>query len=302
MLGRTSIYFCVLFAVVVIYDCLKEAYTHNKSDLPLFTWAGEAAKSNHMFKYWLLIMKFQMDFLIFIRSLWEGHFILFVNVLKSLVKWFFIFDQYNYARWITVHIQDLLTLSVTCPQVYQEFIEGKFVVQISNKEFSRIHYDHAHEQSNKTIKSISGPINFVNRADDDLQRRWEVAGLEVAEYIEDVEQKILKDTKHEETNCHHEDNPSHNKMFLNDRGTIMTRLLPINPFLEGSLVKVGTNLKYSEKVHDFIEQIPEIGQKQYEQFVDSRLIKCQQFVSDKIKKTILLPQENLIQNKGLKIL
>ena len=161
------------------------------------------------------------------------------------MKWFFTFDQYNYARWITVHIQDLLTLPVTCPQVYQEFIEGKCVVQISNKESSRIHYDHAHEQSNKTIKSISGPINFENRADDDLQRRREVAGPEVAEYIEYVEQKIIKDTKPEETNCHHEDNPSHNKMFLNDCGTIITRLLPINPFLEGSLVKVGTNLKYS---------------------------------------------------------
>ena len=37
-------------------------------------------------------------------------------------------------------------------------------------------------------------------------------------------------------------------------------------------------------MHDFIEQIPEIVQKQYEQFVDYRLIKCQQFVSDKIKK------------------
>ena len=214
-------------SVVVIYACLKEAYTHSKSGLPLFTWAGEVAKSNHMFKYWLLILKFQMDYLILIRSLREGNFILVVNVLKSLVKWFFIFDQYNYARWITVHIQDLLTLPVTCPQVYQEFIEGKRVVQISNKELSRIHYDHAHEQTNKTIKSISRPINFVNRADDDLQRRWEVAGPEVAEYIEYVEQKILKDTKPEETNCHHEDNPSHNKMSLNDCGTIITRLLPI---------------------------------------------------------------------------
>ena len=69
-------------SVVVIYACLKEAYAHSKSDLPFFTWAGEVAKSNHMFKYWLLILKFQIDYLIFIRSLREGNFILFVNVLK----------------------------------------------------------------------------------------------------------------------------------------------------------------------------------------------------------------------------
>ena len=84
-------------------------------------------------------------------------------------------DQYNYARWISVRIQDLLMLPVTCPQLDEQFEAGHFVVQVSGREFSRIHYDQAHEQSNKTIKSISGPINFVNRANDELQRRWEIA-------------------------------------------------------------------------------------------------------------------------------
>ena len=100
----------------------------------------------------------------------EGNFKLFVKILISLVIWFFIFDHYIYARWLSVHIQDLLSLSITCPQLYQEFERGNFVVQISSREFSRIHYDQAHEQSNKTIKSIKGPIDFVNRASDELQR------------------------------------------------------------------------------------------------------------------------------------
>ena len=100
----------------------------------------------------------------------EGNFKLFVKILISLVIWFFIFDQYNYARWLSLHIQDLLSLPITCPQLYQEFERGNFVVQISSREFSRIHYDQAHKQSNKTIKSIKGPIDFVNRASDELQR------------------------------------------------------------------------------------------------------------------------------------
>ena len=98
---------------------------------------------------------------------------LFVNVLKPLVKCFsfFIFDQYNYSRWISVHLQDLLTLSVTCPKLYEEFVAGNFAAQITGRQSSRIHFDQAHKQSNKTIKSISGPINFVNRSDENLQRR-----------------------------------------------------------------------------------------------------------------------------------
>ena len=119
----------------------------------------------------------------------EGNFKLFVKILISLVKWFSIFDHYNYARWLSVHIQDLLSLPITCPQLYQEFERGNFVLQISSREFSRIHYGQGHEQNNTTIKSIKGPIDFVNGASDELQRRWEIAGREIAEYLEQVENK-----------------------------------------------------------------------------------------------------------------
>ena len=68
----------------------------------------------------------------------EGNFKLFVKILISLVKCFFIFDHYNYARWLSVHIQDLLSLPITRPQLYQDFERGNFVVQILSREFSRI--------------------------------------------------------------------------------------------------------------------------------------------------------------------
>ena len=64
-----------------------------------------------------------------------------------------------------MHTQDLLSLPTTCRQLYQ----GNFVVQISVRQFSQIHYDQVHEQSNKTIKSVKGSIYFVNRANDELQ-------------------------------------------------------------------------------------------------------------------------------------
>ena len=153
-----------------IYACLKKAHKASNFVLPLFSWAEERSSSSCMFKYWMLIMKFQINYLVFIRSMRESNFKLFVKILISLVIWFFIFDHYNYARWLSVHIQDLLSLPITCPQLYQEFERGNFVVQISSREFSRIHYDQAHKQSNKTIKSIKGPIDFVNRASDELQR------------------------------------------------------------------------------------------------------------------------------------
>ena len=156
---------------IYIYICLKKAHKISNSVLPLFSWAEERSSSSRMFKYWMLIMKFQINYLVFIRFMREGSFKLFVKILISLVKCFFIFDHCNYARWLSVQIQDLLSLPITCPQLYQEFKRGNFVVQISGREFSRTHYDQAHEQSNKTIKSINGPIDSVNHASDDSQRR-----------------------------------------------------------------------------------------------------------------------------------
>ena len=98
----------------------------------------------------------------------EDNFKLFDKIVISVVKLFFIFDRYNYARCLSVHIQDLLSLPTTCSQLYQEVEGGNFVVQISGSQFSRIHYD---QPNNRTIKYIKGPIDFVNRAINELQNR-----------------------------------------------------------------------------------------------------------------------------------
>ena len=176
-------------------------------------------------------------------------------------------------------------MPVTCPELFREFVDGKFVVQVSNRKFSKMHYGHAHEQCNKVIKSISGPISFVNRTDDDIQRRWEISGPEIAQYLENAENIMTKNKKNtNNTQAHHEDNPSHNILFSKESATITSRLKAINPFLEKKFVVFGTNAEFSEKVHQFAKQIPDVGQTQYEEFVKTRLITCQKRVSDTIKK------------------
>ena len=84
----------------------------------------------------MLIMKFQINYLVFIRSLRERNFKYFVKILTSLVKWFFIFDHCSYVRWLSVYIQDLLSFPITEAQLYLEFERGNFVVQISGRQFS----------------------------------------------------------------------------------------------------------------------------------------------------------------------
>ena len=145
------------------------------------------------------------------------------------------------------------------------------------------------------IKSISGPINFVNRADEDLQRRWEVAGPEIAEYLEDVEKEMFG----MDEVCslfHNDDSPSHNAMFRKDYSTIIFRLIPVNPFMEEHFVKVGTNVRFTKD--DYVRKIPDIGQIRCEEFVETRLTKCQKLVSDSIEKNEFTTPSKSIKKKA----
>ena len=60
--------YSIQLSVVSIYTCLKKAHKASNSVLPLFPWVEERSSSSRMFKYWMLIMKFQINCLVFIRS------------------------------------------------------------------------------------------------------------------------------------------------------------------------------------------------------------------------------------------
>ena len=120
--------YSVQLSVAPIYISLKKAQKGSNFVLLLYSWAKERSSSSRMIKYWMLIMKFQTDHLVFIRSMREDNFKLFDKILISLLKSFFIFDQYNYPRCLSEHIQDLLSFLITCPKLYQDFEGGHFAV------------------------------------------------------------------------------------------------------------------------------------------------------------------------------
>ena len=50
-----------------------------------------------------------------------------VKALGKIIPWMFAMDNIHYARWLTVHVIDLLQLQSQCPDIYKEFIGGRFV-------------------------------------------------------------------------------------------------------------------------------------------------------------------------------
>ena len=106
---------------------------------------NEKANESLMFHYWNMIFDLQVLILQFLRSERERNFNLYVDVLNSSMKYIFVFNHHNYARWLSLYVDDLLKLEYTCPDVYKEFCNGHFVISKTENPFSSIAIDQVHE-------------------------------------------------------------------------------------------------------------------------------------------------------------
>ena len=78
-------------SVVVIYTLLKKTHVESGSALSALDWLDEAAKDSQMCFYWKMILNFEVVLLIYIRSIREGNFKLYLASLYRMLPWFFAF-------------------------------------------------------------------------------------------------------------------------------------------------------------------------------------------------------------------
>ena len=79
-----------------------------------------------------------------VRSLWEANFSLFISCLSSICTWVFALDH-AYARWLPVFINNLSFLRDNNNLVFDAFFNGFFTVRKSERPFSNMATDQAHE-------------------------------------------------------------------------------------------------------------------------------------------------------------
>ncbi len=82
----------------------------------------------------------------------ERKFELYVDVLTEFIQWCIALDCINYARWLPVHIRDLVNLIIRLPELDAAFKAGNWVVCKSQKVQSGVAIDLAHEQNNAQVK------------------------------------------------------------------------------------------------------------------------------------------------------
>ena len=80
--------------------------------------------ASQQFVYWSMVLDLETLHCRFVRSLREGDFDLYVQIIDELCGWMFVFDQTNYSMSLPVHVKDMVELGRKHPGVLAEFRKG----------------------------------------------------------------------------------------------------------------------------------------------------------------------------------
>ena len=188
-----------------LYILLQRVYSEQgQNGISLVDWwADNAASSSHV-QFWSIILLLELLVMIYLRSIREADFQLYVHALTKIAPWFFALDHTNYARWIPIHLRDMVSLQKTPPEVHSEFLKGNFVVNKLTHEFSAIAIDQAYEQNNACVKGNGGAVGLTENIT--ALRCWMVSGPEMARVMEQfeitTEKRKSNDVRHHEQTKH----------------------------------------------------------------------------------------------------
>jgi len=220
-----------------LYKLLKVAYedycaVEVGQRLDFEAWRESRKLQSPQFQFWNLVLSMELTIPLLIRAFREANFSLYCQSLTELIPYFFANNNVNYARWLPIHLRDMLTLKEKHPKVAEEFEMGRFVIHKSCREFSGMAIDQAHEQANAVIKADGGAIGITE--DPSALRRWMVAGPEVSQLVAHYEAASEAKQTVEYTS-HHEQGPRSQRMFIEQVDKFVQAVNGLgNPFQEES--------------------------------------------------------------------
>ena len=153
------------------------------------------------------------------------------------------------------------------PQLAAEFHSGKFVVHKSNREFSALAIDQAHEQANAVIKGDDGAI--VVTEDPYALQRWMIAVPEVSHLVAQYELTSEANDANENTR-HHEQTEHTQKAFFDKVQKLYTVMKDMgNPFMDetGDLFTLDTKCIAHPSVAEMISSHYDNGKTRFNEFM-----------------------------------
>ncbi len=272
----------------------QDAYTkyvneleEGRNQISFEEWCKRRGDASPQFKFWSIILQLELEVLIYVRSIREANFLLYVDSLTKIVPWFFALDHTNYARWIPIHLRGMVSLEIKHPDVFAQFLTGNFAVKKTTRAFSAIAIDQAHEQNNATVKGDGGAVGLTENPA--ALRRWMVSGPEMSRVIREFQASAEKKTQR--TGILHHEQTKHAQMaFVRDVKSLHCAMGEMwNPFCDESndLLVLDSRDVADRVIITALRQIEMLGQEQYERYVEERLVNRTKPIADPIKRNNL---------------
>ena len=282
-----------LAALYILKHRAYDSYCHSCTregqnvQLEFEQWCSQREELSPHFQYWATVMQLELSVLVYVRSLRQASFSMYLDALTELVPWFHALDHTNYARWIPVHLKDMAELSSKHPEVAKQFNEGNFTVRKTSRVFSAIAIDHAHEQNNALIKGDGGAVGLTDNPR--ALRQWMVAGPEVARVIQEFHDQQQHCTGKVVTR-HHDQLPSIQATFATDVRSLVSTIEDLgNSFEEEStdLLVLDTKEITDQMSVEAVRKAQQICQEQFTAFTKACLIDRTKSIDDVIHRNKL---------------
>ncbi|KAG7177316.1 hypothetical protein Hamer_G000627, partial [Homarus americanus] len=95
----------------------EDAQSNGHEPLEFGVWCQQRAECCPQFQYWATTLNLELSIIMFVRSLRESNFSLYMDALAELCQWFFALDHTHYSRWVPVHLKDMTELSDKHPDI-----------------------------------------------------------------------------------------------------------------------------------------------------------------------------------------
>ena len=159
-----------------------KAFNLYNEELNFEDWKQQLSSKSPTATFWFTLLELETVLMMYVRSIREGNFKLFVSCLRDIIPWMFALDHIHYARSLIVHVAELLSLEAENREIFESFVGGYFTISKSRRTFSKLAIEQAHEQNNKLVDG--GAIGILENEATFL--KWAVAGPMVSDVLETV--------------------------------------------------------------------------------------------------------------------
>ena len=255
------------------------------------------------FQFWDLILRVQNLVLILVSGIRNRNLVLYLEALEHMVVFMFALDNPNYARWISVYINDVKTQTPEFRLIYSQH----FAMYSTPRPFSAMHADQQGEQSIKGFKAGLGGDSNLTQKPEALLRNTIISGeidsllqygmcprITDSDLSEDDDEMI--DNAQAAAQYHHSLGKAQQKLFteqvqkfinaVNENGNMFSDSCP-------QLCVLETREAMPLAVSTSYATIEQKGAEQYLKFKSECLELCTASINDPIKRNGLYLFSNL---------